>query len=270
MTLTTPSKKVASLNVTGTYPFPSEIFSISVACENEVCVFVCEKYIEDPSNTSVSVRAKLGAYKASLSDLDDYEVYVFVLEDDISVIREAFTTLHEWKPDIVGTWCMAFDIDLVLKSIGAKGLDPSKVLCDHEKVVKNSPIVFYPGFPTRTETTLGKSAPRINPIDRRPHFRMPGTFKVLDAMVEYRKRRITDQLLPSYTFDFVYMLECPDGVTPVLPGTEQFSPLNAHKHLINHAPLDLLAIEAIKTIRLLKFEEATKDLSLAHEVLIAE
>lgn len=139
---------------------------------------------------------ELGEYRRARN----IQLTIKIVDTPAQVACELLRHCHEWSPDIVAIWNMAYDIPKMMDTMKAEGIVPEDWFCDPRVPPQYRNIHWKPG-PSMKVTASGRKMP-LSPAERWNVFEAPAGFYFLDAMCIYQKIRVAKGK-ESYALDAV-------------------------------------------------------------------
>jgi len=122
-------------------------------------------------------------------------------DTEADIIKLAFKQLHEWQPDIVAIWNMAYDIPKIIEALERVGINPASVFSE-PSLPEN--LKYFKWVPGKTKRTTASGVNKgINPAEQWHVVDFPASFKIIDAMCAYRYIRLSKQEDKKYSLDFI-------------------------------------------------------------------
>ncbi len=184
---------------------------------------------------------------------------VQLVDSEAAVIMGCFNKAHEWKPDFVAIWNIAFDMNKVLQGLEKAGIDPKDVFSD-PSVPRQYRFFKFKQGPKQKVTASGKVTP-IKPAAQWHTVFCPSSFYFIDAMCAYKHIRISEAERQSYSLDSV--LEDRLGIRKLkFEEANKYRGLEWHQFMQEKFPLEYIVYNVFDCISMEELDEVTSDLNL--------
>ena len=236
-----------------------DIIIVSLSFGKRSVVFIERAFLEGVSEPLVKLQEY--ANKHLSEDLNENgldPVEFVIVERKIDLLIESFKLIHQWKPDFLAIWNEEFDIGKIEALCGKEGIDPRTILCDPTIPKEYQIYKFKPGLEKQV-TASGKVKP-VKPANRWHQVELSASFFIIDAMCTYRRLRLSDAELPSYSFDSILERHKITGKLYVeevenMPGEKK------HITMQSRYKIEYIIYAAWDTIGMTLLDAVTKDLS---------
>ena len=179
-----------------------------------------------------------------------------IVETPAQVACELLRAAHEWSPDIVAIWNMAYDIPKMMDTMREEGIDPCDWFCDPSIPPQYRNILWQPGQAMKV-TASGRKMP-LSPAERWNVFEAPASFYFLDAMCVYQKIRVAKGK-ESYALDAV--LEKILGIRKLkFKEADDFVGIGWHQFMQKNYKIQYLVYNLFDCISVELLDEKTMDL----------
>ena len=155
-----------------------------------------DKYL---SEIAVTKKKKQEVYR--LKDERKIELEIYIVEDDVEVALGLIKKAHEWQPDFLAFWNMAYDIPKIISTLERAGWNIADVFSDPDVPEEFRYAKWSPG-PSMKVTASGRTM-SLSIAERWNTMHCPATFYCMDAMCLYQKIRIAGGKEPSYALDAI-------------------------------------------------------------------
>lgn len=187
---------------------------------------------------------------------------VFLVDNEMEVVKMLFAKAHELSPDVLSIWNMKFDIDKTLQACRKYSVDPTDIFCDPRIPEEFRRVTWIPDEKNK-EKAGGKSSTK-DPADKWHKLLAPAGFTVIDNMCAFRMFRAMEQKMSSYSLAAV--LERTFGKKLAKMKFEEAShlPENSlewHKFMQRKYPLAYIAYNIFDCVVMELLDEEIKDIS---------
>lgn len=177
-----------------------QILSGSLTFKDRVLLVVNRFFLEGFYCTEQDIRDKFTELLGEYETKRNIRLHIEFVDHEHEVPIVLMRYAHEWQPDIVAIWNMAYDIPKMLSALQKGGIDPATVFSDPRCPTKYQYCYWKEG-PTVKVTASGRNFP-LSPAERWHFFKCAAGFKFLDAMCVYQKIRIAGGKVPGgYSLD---------------------------------------------------------------------
>lgn len=231
---------------------------IATTCfENKALAVVQKSFLEGFSNPKELFEQAINKHLKKYIDENNLEINFIVADDEISLLKVAFSQIHAWRPDFLAIWNINFDIPKILDSCKKHGVDPRDILCDpnlppHLRVCK-----YHEGITKKVSASGVKQT--IKPANQWHVLELSASFYVICAMASYRRIRGGPEL-SSYSLDATLKREGIGQGKINLPEAEKFKKLKWHKFMQSMRKFDYIAYAIFDSYSMILLDEKTKDL----------
>lgn len=167
---------------------------------------------------------------------------------------------HEWQPDLLAVWNMAFDIPKMVEALEKDKINPEDAFCDPRVPPEYRMFKWVPGPQTKT-THDGKVFPK-NIEEKWPYVDCPAGFYWIDAMCLYAKLRTAGGKEESYALDSVLNRNVNLGKLK-FKETDHLSKVDWHVAMQRDYKLEYIAYGIFDCIGIEILDEKTGDMSAA-------
>lgn len=236
-----------------------DIIIVSLSYGKRSIVFIERAFLDGVSEPEVKLREYADKHIGKdLAEKGMEPTQFVIVERKIDLLIQSFKLIHEWKPDFLAIWNEKFDIGKIIDLCAKEGIDPRDILCDPTIPKEYRIFKFKPGLEKQV-TASGKVKP-VKPANQWHQVELSASFFVIDAMCTYRRLRLSDAELPSYSFDSILERHKVAGKLYVeevenLPGER--------KHIVMQSKykIEYVIYAAWDTIGMTLLDDITKDIS---------
>lgn len=175
-------------------------------------------------------------------------------------VIDVIDAAHQWQPDLIAIWNIAFDMPRLEAALLKEGHDPAKVFSDARVPPQYRSFKWVPGPQTKT-THDGKVFPK-NIEEKWPYVDCPAGFYWIDAMCLYAKLRIAGGKEESYALDSVLKRNLNLGKLK-FKETDHLSKVDWHVVMQRDFKLEYIAYNIFDCIGIEMLDEKTGDMSAA-------
>lgn len=196
----------------------------------------------------------IGEYIEKWKATVEFEVFDTAFE----CVKKTFDRLHEWKPDFVSIWNMAFDLPKILRCIEMAGWDAADVFSDPCVTPRYKHAKWKPGKSQKV-TASGKTM-ALHPAEQWHTMECFSSFYFVDAMCVYKRIRVVGGNERSYALDAILNKEL--GIRKLkFSEADHLSGLRWHQFLQKDFPIEYSVYNLFDTVSLEELDECTHDLS---------
>jgi hypothetical protein len=186
---------------------------------------------------------------------------VEIVDREIDIVLECFKKAHEWKPDFVAIWNIAYDMEMMLKACTRAGYRPEDVFSDPIVPPEYRFFKFKKGTNKKT-TASGKVMP-IPPQAQWHTVFTPASFYFIDAMCVYFNLRSQKGKDPSYSLDFILRKTFKDKIRKLkIEAANHVRGIDWHKLMQREFKLEYVVYNVFDCVSMELLDEETKDLRL--------
>lgn len=190
------------------------ILSGSLTYKNHVALYVTKEFLGTMVNPEEKIRASFKKYLSEVNlgkkgkekvyrliEARKIELEIHIVDEDVDVVLGLIQKAHEWQPDFLAFWNMAYDIPKMISTLERAGYDVAEVFSDPDVPPEYRYAKWRPG-PSMKVTASGRTM-SLSIAERWNIMTTPATFYCMDAMCLYQKIRIAGGKEPSYALDAI-------------------------------------------------------------------
>lgn len=231
---------------------------ISVSYGDKKTVFGVKGFYGTITNLREKFFAKTNVLVGEYIDKWKAEVIFDVYDTPFECIKRAFECLHEWKPDFVSIWNMAFDLPKIIGCIERAGHDCAEIFSDPCVPPRYRHARWKPGKSQKV-TASGKTM-ALHPAEQWHVMECFSSFYFVDAMCVYKRIRVVGGNERSYALDAILNKEL--GIRKLkFSEADHLSGLRWHQFLQKDFPIEYSVYNLFDTVSLEELDEHTHDLS---------
>lgn len=231
---------------------------ITMVYKQELVTLVQAQLVQGYADPEGLYFAKLKKHLGDKIEARHYTPRFHIVDDTVSLIREAFKYIHAWMPDFLAIWNMDFDIPRILDTLKKYKVDPADIFCD-PKLPSQYRFCEYKKGSTKKITASGAVKPK-NPSEQWHSLLVPASYYVIDAMCSYRFVRQGEQEQQSYSLDAILAREKLAGKLR-FPEADGYVDLEWHQFMQKNYPFEYLCYADQDVIGMDELDEKTGDLA---------
>lgn len=232
----------------------------TLSMKEKLVTVVVASYLEGYANAPARIEELSLKYLGEHIKERNIEPVLLVVDNEMEMWRVIFKYAHEWKPDWLSIWNMAFEMGKFLETCGRYHVDPAEIMCD-PSVPEEYRYFEYKEGKSQKVTASGKVTP-VSPAARWHTVTCPASFYVIDQMCVYKQTRMGKQEEPSYSLQAILDKELKssklyfetDG--KITEGTADW-----HYYMQKHHPLEYVVYNRFDCIGPELIDEKVKDLA---------
>lgn len=178
-----------------------EILSGALTYKDRCALYVTKAFLGTIPNPEKAIQEGFEYHLGEVKKKRGITLEVHVVDNEAEVVRGLMATAHEWKPDFLTFWNMAYDVPKMLEALERYHVDPLTVFPDPDIPEEFRHIDWRPG-PSMKITASGRTM-SLSVAERWNTFVCPASFYFIDAMCVYQKIRIAAGKEPSYALDAI-------------------------------------------------------------------
>lgn len=236
----------------------SKPIMISVSFGKEKAVFGVKGFYGTRDNLKAKFAAKTIELVGEYIEKWDAKVIFEVYDTAFECIQAAFALLHQWKPDFVSIWNIAFDLPKIIKCIQDAGWDPARIFSDPCVPQKYQHARWKPGKSQKV-TASGKTM-ALHPAEQWHTMECFSSFYFVDAMCVYKRIRVVGGNERSYSLDYILNKEL--GIRKLkFVEADHLSGLGWHQFLQKEYPIEYSVYNLFDTVSMEELDAKTHDIS---------
>jgi len=239
-----------------------EILMATVAMFGKIHISVSQNFLRTNSDDLArKLYPKIMKYLGDKIDLKEWKFSIECVRTEMDVVQDSIGKAHEWKPDFLAIWNVAFDIVQLMKCCDRYGIRHKDLFSDPELPERFRYFKWYEGQSFKI-TTDGDRRPI--PFSEQWHSaKSASSFFIIDAMCVYRRLRLTGSLLPGgYSLDNVLKHELGERKLK-FEEANKYSGAGWHEFMQKNYKEEYIVYNIWDTVSMLELEKKTNDLSLS-------
>lgn len=241
-----------------------EIILISVCLEDRIYTTILESFL--PFTNGVEEKLEKLA-RASFPDekiAKSVQLTYDVCKTEKDVIERAFKTVHQWQPDFLAIWNIAFDIP----TIEARYLNLGGNMADLVSDPRIKPEYRYYKYNKgvfQKVTASGKVKP-IAPHEQWITIQAPASFFLIDAMQAYNFVRSGQKQNPGgYSLNAIIEANLGEKFKKLHfddPNTKDLAGIDWHQYMVSKKPLEYVIYNQWDTMAMILLDNEIQDLKI--------
>lgn len=187
------------------------------------------------------------------------KIEVVIVPTEIDIVKATIAKAHEWMPDFLSVWNVAFDINKIIEACDRSGTNIAEIMSDPSVPDKYKHFKFKEG-PAKKVTASGVVM-SYKPAARWHSVTAPSSFYWIDAMCAYKAVRTGSPEEKSYSLDAILNKELNIGKL-------KFEEANGYEGLAWHVKmqtdhkLEYVVYNIFDCVSMEMLDEKTLDLQL--------
>lgn len=234
----------------------------TLSFKDKVVTTVLKDFVKGIANVEENLQDRFHYYLDEFVKDRNIKWEVKICDTPGECISHIFKRAHEWSPDFIAIWNIAFDIPHAVSDLQRDNLDPKDVFSDPWIPPVLRHFKWKPG-PDFMTTKRGVRHP-LKPAEKWHTVDTPASFFFIDVMQTYYQIRKSAQKEPSYSLD--YILEKELGIRKLKFKEADHIPSGTpswHRFLQKNYKLEYIIYNVFDCISVEMLDEKTFDLSLA-------
>lgn len=200
--------------------------------------------------------------------IDPQTMEINMCDIPAQLVVKSFTAAHEWQPDYVTIFNMAFDIPKSEQALLNSGYDPSAVFCDPRIPKEFRNFKWNQGAAHKIKKDGGKDTKvPINPIDQWHTVTTQASFVIADSMLLYKRIRTALPNEPEYNLDYLLRKHKLAGKLK-FTAADGFVKKEWHQFMQKYFPVEYCVYNLYDDIGVELLDEVTKDISMCLPALL--
>jgi hypothetical protein len=238
-----------------------DIIMATLSFKDRVFTAIQKRYIGSLHQAEEKLRQKFEHHIGDVYADRNIKWEMMIVDRPVDIVLECFKRAHEWKPDFIAIWNIAFDMKRVLECLQKAGYRPEDVFSDPAVPLRYRHFNFKLG-PNMKVTASGKKSP-IPPQAQWHTVFCPASFYFIDAMCVYWNLRSQKGKDPSYSLDFILRKTFKDKIRKLkFEEGAHLRGIDWHQFMQKHYKLEYVVYNVFDCVGMELLDEATKDLQL--------
>jgi hypothetical protein len=239
----------------------NDIIMATLSYKNRVVTAIQKRFLGTTVDAIEKLRRKFDHYIGDVYADRKIEWEVIVVDRAVDVILECFKKAHEWKPDFVAIWNIAYDMKKMLECLEKAGYRPEDVFSD--PVVP--PMYRHFNFKMGSNKKVMASG-KISPIPPQAQWHVvycPASFYFVDAMCVYWNLRSQKGKDPSYSLDAILRKTFKDKIRKLkFEEASHLRGIDWHQFMQKQYKLEYVIYNVFDCVSMELLDEQTKDIQL--------
>lgn len=235
-----------------------EIISISLTYKERVAIFVSNWFVRTKPDAIDEIKRKFSYYLGEYETSRKIDLEVYICDSEVETVKAFIAKAHEWQPDFLAFWNMAYDIPKMLGVLERNGYNPADIWSDPRVPPQYRLAKWQPGPVTKITASGRKMALSI--AERWNTFFVSAGFYVIDAMCVYQKIRIAAGKEPSYALDAILKKELKLGKLK-FQEADHLIGIGWHQFMQKNYKIEYLVYNLFDCISIELLDERNMDLS---------
>lgn len=236
-----------------------DILMATISFKERVFTAVQKKFVQGYVDVENQVRKLAEHYIGDVLKKRSITLEIMLVDTEIDVVRETINRAHEWKPDFLSVWNIAFDMDKIIAACARANIAPEDLLSDPSVPARYRNFTFKKGK-ARKVTASGKVM-NYKPSQRWNTVFCPASFYWVDAMCIYRQVRNGAPEEPSYALDALLKKNLKNIQKLKFDKADKHIKAEWHKFMQANYPLEYIVYNQFDCISMEILDEATLDVS---------
>lgn len=200
--------------------------------------------------------------------IDPQTMEINIHDFPAQLVQRSFEAAHEWQPDYVTIFNMAFDIPKSERALRDAGYDPADVFCDPRIPKKFRNFKWNQGAAHKVKKDGGKDTKvPINPIDQWHTVTNQASFVICDSMLLYKRIRTASANDPEYNLDYLLRKHKLGGKLKFTEA-DGFVKKEWHQFMQKYFPVEYCIYNLWDDISVEMLDETTNDIAMCLPALL--
>lgn len=188
-----------------------------------------------------------------------FDIQFIQVDSELDIITKIFDTLHEWQPDVVACWNLAFDVPRTASRIEAWQRNPKDYFCDPRIPEKYKSFYFKKDMGSK----VSASGRKMNKSFYQCWHTVvaPASFTWLDGASSYWFIRSHKGNLPSGALDYILKKEIKRGKFDI-DEAEGYRGLDKHIFMQENHPVEYMVYNLYDCVGILDLESKNNDMTM--------
>lgn len=237
-----------------------EILMSTICFENKVFTVIQKSFLKGQLDPVNRIHKLIDEYIGEVVRKKKLEFDIRVVDKEIDVVKESLKKAHEWKPDFISIWNIAFDMEKMLAACKRANVEPEDIFCD-PKVPPEYRSFKWKRGEAKKVTSSGKVI-NYKPSQQWHYVICPSSFRWVDGMCAYRQVRAGEPEEPEYNLDYMLKKYELGGKLEFTQADHIENKLDWHKFMQKNYPLEYVVYNQWDSISMMELDEKTTDIKL--------
>lgn len=235
-----------------------DIILITLSFRDRVFTAANRRWIGNIANVSEKAHAAFEKYLGDVKKERNINWEFMICDTPALCVEEFAKRAHEWKPDFLTFWNIAFDVPKILRALEMEGFDPKDVFSDPDVPSEFRYFKWREGKAQKV-TQDGTVIP-LHPAERWHTVEVPASFYFVDSMCLYCRIRIAAGKEPSYSLDAIMNKHVKRGKLHFTATDHIQNKLQWHQVMQTEYKIEYIIYNVFDCIGTELLDEKTKDL----------
>lgn len=195
-----PVAKVAALDIeTDVFNEYGQIIICGLTFKDKAIIAINKQWLNDHTGTEDRIFRAFDKYLGKYKTERNIKLEVVFCDNEGECAAKCLEKAHLWKPDFITIWNMDFDIPKIIRALNAYNYNLADVFSDPAVPPEFRKFRYKQGQ-SKKVTQAGKVT-GLHPADRWHEVICPASFYVVDSMCLYKRIRLAEGMVSSYTLD---------------------------------------------------------------------
>ncbi len=178
------------------------IISGVISFKDKIHLAITRDFLEDKAPNAIEdIKALAEEHLGDFIRERNIKITIDIVDNAALVVKSIWGKAHEWQPDFLGFWNIAFDISKAIEALEYYGYNPADVFSDPRVPKPYRQYHFYEDKLTRQKSN-GDTVKKLF-ADLWHNLTAPASFRAICLMALYRRIRINEQQKSSYALDSI-------------------------------------------------------------------
>lgn len=238
-----------------------DILMATISFKKKVFTAVQKRFVQNYVDVENQVKLLAEKYIGETLKARNITLEIMVVDTEIDVIKQTINKAHEWKPDFLSVWNIAFDMDKIIAACKRAGIEPEDILSDPSVPQKYRSFNFKKG--AAKKTTASGRVMNFKPSQRWHTVFCPASFYWVDAMCVYRQVRTGAPEEPSYALDDLLKKNLKNVTKLKFEKANHVTKADWHKFMQTNYPLEYIVYNQFDCISMEILDEKTLDICMS-------
>lgn len=243
---------------------------ISLTTRDRIITVLTEDFAKNIKDPERQIKYLFDKYIPKTDITKNIKMEVHIVKTELDAIKKVISRAHEWQPDFIAIWNIAYDMNYMLDICKKYEVDPKDIFSDPSLPKNLRSFEFKMGSVSQT-TEAGVN--KLKGFEEQWHVvKCPASFYWIDAASAHRYIRVGGKSIPGgYSLSNILTKELGKEFDKLKFPTDTGMMLDSidwHRYMTKNKPMEYVVYNQWDVISMIHLDDKTKDLKSTIGILI--